>query len=196
MDRGWFLMGRGELGYRRNSMMTRLFTILLKEKIEPLLARKGFDLVYERDGLLDYSSPLVFMRFTFDKRENSSNAFVGISYETLVLLDDDILREVFAAVQRIEGVSISQFVDQLVGFFETSGRGLLSGNKEDLQRLLDYQEDGVRNTPWNFGRDSEDGFRIDLWKRTTDGGRRRKQSVRRNGLALISRVRVRNIIRS
>ena len=120
--------------------METVFKDLIRTKIEPTIHRFGFKLISEGRCVMEYSSNALVLRLAYDARERSSNFFVGTSNRNLVLFDDEILSNVFGGVEKIDRVSLEEFVTNLNGFLENEGSTLMSGCGLEFERLLSFQE--------------------------------------------------------
>ncbi len=117
------------------------FTGLVRNTIEPMISQLGFMLLSETPRALEYASPFVRLRFSFNQRENSLNFFLGPVSGDLILFDDDILEEGFESSGHLDQVAVEVFLQTLLSFYENEGRELMRGSDEEMQRLLDYQEE-------------------------------------------------------
>lgn len=120
--------------------MEKNFSELVRNEIEAFLLDKGVFLKEDRGSVVDFSSASIFLRFAFDPRERSSNLFLGPSMELSILLDNEILEEVFRASERIEQLPPTDFVHQVVSFLKNEGAAIVAGDSDDLRRLLEYQD--------------------------------------------------------
>jgi len=120
--------------------MEKNFRELVRNEIEAILLEKGVVLTQDRGNIVDFSSANIFLRFAFDPRERSSNLFLGPSKELSVLLDNEILEEVFGASEKIEQLPPVDFVHQVVSFLKNEGGAIVAGDSNDIRRLLEYQD--------------------------------------------------------
>ena len=117
-----------------------MFNREIRQKVEPFLLECGFTLIDYGEDSLEYVSSTMTVKFT--ERGRSICVFVGWRNDNLILLDRDILFNVFGFIKKLESMTVSEFADNVSSFFKGEACRLLVGDEDERQRVMEYQLDG------------------------------------------------------
>lgn len=118
------------------------FNKYVLDKLELIFQKHKLTVTEQFNNYVKLESDKVVLTITHDIRENANLLYIGKTADTLYLIDGNIIKRFFIPdleqFFKIPELTVEDFVNNLVIFFEGEGRLLLEGNSDVLNTIEKY----------------------------------------------------------
>src|ERR1700694_6040620 len=114
------------------------FNALVSDRLDLIFQKHNLHVIEQFKNYVKFRSDNIILTISHNDRENSNSLFIGRNESALYPIDDNVLKDVFNSVLKINYVTPEVFVNNLAVFFEEEGKQLISGNADTLNAVEKY----------------------------------------------------------